>query len=427
MLKSPSENKNKAEETLSQGWESYYLPVFIQIFAAMRLKLTLPITLIIALLFTGSKAIAQPLRLTQNAQISLLTCAAGQAMYYAFGHSALRVQDSTLGLDVVYNYGTFDFNRPDFYLNFAKGTPIYSLSRVSFDSFLWTYAQEERWVREQVFALNQEEKQQLFAFLETNYLPQNRDYLYDPLFNNCSSIIATILKEQLGEALVFDGSYLNQPYTFRELIHQHVPLNSWGGLVIDVLFGTTTDREATVQEHLFLPYYTMQQMRHTTKEGKPLVKQETLLLDYKERPYRTAFLGSPLFWFTLLLLITGIVTYRNLRRRHRSRGLDFFLFFITGLPGIGLLLLWVASSHTVTLTNFDLLWAFPLNALVAFCLLRPGKLPKWLHYYVAGVLVLLALLLFLWMAKLQSFSLILLPLLLTLALRYGYLLTRAKP
>lgn len=392
----------------------------------MTLKLKSPIFLVVALLLASSKAIAQPLQLTQNAQISLLTCAAGETMYYAFGHSALRVQDSTLGLDVVYNYGTFDFNRPDFYLNFAKGILIYSLSRVSFDAFLWTYAQEQRWVREQVFALNWEEKQQLFGFLETNYLPQNRDYLYDPLFNNCSSIVATILEEQFGEVLVLDGSYLNQPYTFRQLVHQHVHPNSWGGLVIDVLFGIVADRKATVQEQLFLPYYAMQQMRHTIKEGKPLVKHETPLLEYTERPYRTAFLLSPLFWFTLLLIVTSIVTYLNLKHRYRSRGLDFCLFFIPGLLGIGLLLLWGASGHTATVTNFDVLWAFPLNVLVAFSLLR-SKLPKWLHYYLALVLVLLALMLFLWMAQLQSFSFTLIPLLLTLALRYGYLLTRAKP
>lgn len=393
----------------------------------MTLKLKRSIFLVVALLLANSKTVAQLPQLTENAQISLLTCAAGEAMYYAFGHSALRVQDSMLGLDVVYNYGTFDFNRPDFYLNFAKGTPIYSLSRTSFDAFLQTYAAEERWVREQVFSLTLKERQQLFDFLETNYLPQNRDYLYDPLFNNCSSIIATILKKQFGEALVFDSTYLNQQYTFRQLVHQHVPPNSWGGLAIDVLFGIVADQKATVQEQLFLPYYAMRQMRHTTKEGKPLVKHENLLLEYTERPYRTAFVLSPLFWFTLLLIVTGIVTYLNLKHRSRSRGLDFCLFFIPGLLGIVLLLLWGASSHTATLTNFDVLWAFPLNAVVAFSLLRSAKLPKWLHYYLALVLVLLALMLFLWMTKLQSFSPVLLSLLLTLALRYGYLLTRAKP
>ena len=134
-------------------------------------------------------------KLSQNAQISILTCGAGDQLYSAFGHTAFRVQDPTIGLDVVYNYGTFDFDKPNFYTNFAKGKLVYSLSRRSFERFLFEYEYEKRWVKEQILNLSNEEINTLFSYFENNYLPENRDYLYDPLFNNCSNITGILLKK----------------------------------------------------------------------------------------------------------------------------------------------------------------------------------------------------------------------------------------
>ena len=298
------------------------------------------------LLLLGVRALAQAPQLSERSQISLLTCAAGDELYYAFGHSSFRVQDSVLGIDVVYNYGTFDFNRPNFYLNFVKGKLIYSLSRRSFDDFLFEYEMEKRWVKEQILDLSLEQRNQLLTFFENNYLPQNRDYLYDPLLNNCSSITGDILKDQFGDAVVFDGSYLDQQYTFRQLVRQFMDVNSWSMFGIDLAFGSVVDRKATVQEHMFLPYYAMEQIRHTSLNGKPLLKRERSVLDYAEHIQQRFFPLTPLFWFVLLLAFTALITYFDHKHQTRSRWLDFTLFFISGLVGTFLLVLWLATDHT---------------------------------------------------------------------------------
>ncbi len=54
-------------------------------------------------------------------RISLLTCSPGSELYSTFGHSALRIVDTTAGTDIVYNFGVFDFYDPDFYLKFVQG------------------------------------------------------------------------------------------------------------------------------------------------------------------------------------------------------------------------------------------------------------------------------------------------------------------
>ncbi len=378
------------------------------------------------LLLVGFQSFSQAPELSEKSQISLLTCAAGDELYYAFGHSAFRVQDPELGIDVVYNYGTFDFNQPNFYLNFVKGRMIYSLSRRSFEAFLYEYELEKRWVKEQILDLTLEERNELLAFFEENYLPQNRDYLYDPLLNNCSSITGTILKEQYGDAIEFDGSYLDEQYSFRQLVRQFLNVNSWSMFGIDLAFGSRVDRTATVQEHMFLPYYAMIQIRHTTKDGKPLLKRERVILDYQEHTKQNFLPLSPLFWFILLLVFTGIVTYFDYQHKARSKWLDFSLFFITGLIGLFLLFLWFATDHTSTPYNYNVLWAFPLNAVVAFILVFENKLPEWSAKYMYSMLGLVGLMLILWIFGVQIFSPVVIPVLLTLAMRYVYLIRYSK-
>src|SRR6056297_1612071 len=77
--------------------------------------------------------------LSEHATISILTCAPGEELYSVFGHSAIRVNDPVNELDLVFNYGTFDFNTPYFYLKFGHGSLDYLLSVVSFDRFLREY------------------------------------------------------------------------------------------------------------------------------------------------------------------------------------------------------------------------------------------------------------------------------------------------
>ena len=70
-------------------------------------------------IFNSAKA--QELPLSPTATASVITCGPGNDFYTTFGHSALRITDTARGLDLIYNYGTFDFDTPHFYWKFAKG------------------------------------------------------------------------------------------------------------------------------------------------------------------------------------------------------------------------------------------------------------------------------------------------------------------
>ena len=125
----------------------------------------------LAVLLTTTDLQSQVPDLSPRAEFSLLTCGPGTDLYATFGHSAFRLRDPERGIDWVYNYGTFDFHTPNFYMKFARGKLPYALSRQSFDNFLYTYQLEHRWVHEQLLDLTPAESRPLLTFLERNNQP----------------------------------------------------------------------------------------------------------------------------------------------------------------------------------------------------------------------------------------------------------------
>ena len=82
--------------------------------------------------------------LSQQAEISVLTIGSGPELYDSFGHTAVRVKDVPQGIDVVFNYGLFDFDTPNFYTKFAQGKLLYRLGISHFDKFLQNYIAQQR-------------------------------------------------------------------------------------------------------------------------------------------------------------------------------------------------------------------------------------------------------------------------------------------
>ena len=121
--------------------------------------------------------------LSEDAEISVITVGPGAFLYDCFGHNAFRIKDPALNMDRAYNYGTYDFSEGGFYWKFSQGIASYKLSAYDYNRFEQNYRNEMRWIKEQVLDLKQEQKQAIFNALETNLLPQNQFYLYDPFFD----------------------------------------------------------------------------------------------------------------------------------------------------------------------------------------------------------------------------------------------------
>ncbi|WP_423998484.1 DUF4105 domain-containing protein [Maribacter sp. IgM3_T14_3] len=373
------------------------------------------------LLFTAFWGYSQNAQLSPLSKISLLTVGTGEDLAAKFGHSAIRLQDPTLGIDEVYGYGNYDFDDPNFYLNFTRGKLSYTISRIPFKYFDYSYQQEKRWIREQVLDINLEQRNDIVTFLEHNLLPKNKKYKYDFLFDNCATRIPMVFEKTLGDTFKFDYNHLEDQLTFRELIRLKLNPNSWSNFGIDLALGSVIDREATPYEHLFLPIYVYEQMKHTTLNGKPIVKSESVILDIPEQEYRSLIFLTPLFWLSILLVLVCYITYTDFKNLRRNKWLDFGLFAVTGLVGVLILFLWFGTDHLATKANFNSLWAFAPNIVIAFMMIKK-QIPSWMLTYIIFLTILLGITCMLWMFKIQVFSILLIIVLLALAIRYLYLI-----
>ncbi|HOY96006.1 MAG TPA: DUF4105 domain-containing protein, partial [Catalimonadaceae bacterium] len=171
---------------------------------------------------------SQTVPLSAQARISLITCGPGEALYEAFGHSAIRVSDPTQSLDLVFNYGMFDFNQENFYGNFAKGSMRYMLGVSSTSDFIDQYRRFNRTVREQVLNLDSNEKRAIVEYLSKNLLPENREYFYDYFDNNCSTKIIELLDSALQRKVIWTFAQPQGTVTFRSMIYDYTTYQDWG-------------------------------------------------------------------------------------------------------------------------------------------------------------------------------------------------------
>ena len=126
------------------------------------------------------------LALSAQPELSLITVYPGNAIYSAFGHTAFRYVDEDNDIDILYNFGTFDFQDPEFVPKFVHGQLDYFLGVVKFRRTFKNYTLlENRSVVEQKLNLTPEEIARIYAFLAENAMPENRYYKYDFIKDNC--------------------------------------------------------------------------------------------------------------------------------------------------------------------------------------------------------------------------------------------------
>ncbi|MCX6226872.1 MAG: DUF4105 domain-containing protein, partial [Bacteroidia bacterium] len=371
--------------------------------------------LLLFLLPVGKILVAQGPFLSTEATISLLTCGPGPEVYSYFGHSALRVTDPVLKIDRVYNYGTFDFNVPDFYARFINGKLNYMLSVVRYQGFFPDYISENRFIKELTLNLTLEQKQILFYLLEINYLPENRYYWYDFFIDNCSTRIRDIVVKAT------EGKFLWPPepaehLTYRQLIMPYISLNNWAKTGILLMLAAGTDREASQEGYMFLPDHMHRLFSQARQaDGTPLCKPEKIIFEPEyPKPIGTG-LFHPYTFFTILLIISWIIAFYKKIPSTVTKSFYTILFFISGSLGLLFCYMWFFTAHVVCHANLNLAWAFPLNIFLAFAIWFP-KAGMVNRPYSKAMLVLILLLLatfYLWKQKIPFeailFCLTLLP------------------
>ena len=354
-------------------------------------------------------------QLSKNSQISVITIGPSQKeLYSAFGHSGIRVKDDSLGIDYFYNYGVFDFDQPNFYINFLKGKLLYMVVRYNYKTIEDHYIFNNRVIKEQVLNLNSTKKLKTFNFLEKNILSQNKYYYYNYIYNNCATKIRDLFDEIFPKYVEYD-SINNDNLSYRELMDLYLYAQRRGDLGIDICLGSEIDKIADNYNSMYLPDYLFSNLDNAkTSKNQNFILKENEIFSPSKTKNSSIFLTPSLVLF-IFLLITVFLIFRERKYDLWYKNFDFILFFISGAIGFLLVYLWFFTDH-LSSYNFNLIWAFPLNIVVAFFLFNEKILDKIKIYFLIISLFLFSLIL-LWALLPQKLSVSLFFLVLAILLR----------
>ncbi len=294
-------------------------------------------------------AFTQNISLSEKAKVSILTCGLGPESYAMYGHTGIRIQDSLNNLDVVYNYGAFDFSTPNFIGRFIKGDLQYFVTNGSFIDFYYNYQVENREIIEQELQLNPNQINRLFQQLNHSVYSDERFYTYKFIDRNCTTMVVDKINTILGKEYIKSNTS-NQSY--REILYPYMT-NFYMKLGIQLIFGTKVDKPGT---RLFLPYEFKEAISTTKVNGNKIEKSDAKILQVTKP--ETHF-----NWFnSIYSLITALIFLVLLNKKWIK--ISYFIF--AGLLGLFFSLVGLYSLHEEILWNYNILLFNPMLLIFAW-------------------------------------------------------------
>lgn len=293
-------------------------------------------------------------------RISLITCYPGSEVYELYGHTELRV--ATPSSDVVYNYGIFDFNTPNFTYRFVKGETDYMVK--GYPSQYMTYGYEGRKIVEQVLNLTPEMALAMKTALEVNVLPENCTYRYNYVLDNCATRPRDIVENAVGKSMRYPA--MTETMTFRQEMHHYNNNYAWQQFGIDLALGSGLDYVLDYRKEMFVPMVLMEAFEGATYEidgnRVPLVAYTQVVNPGSDEGAilpPTSWYASPMTVAVVLMLLTLAMSVCDVKRGKVCRMFDSVVFMVYGLLGCLIFFLIFVSTHEATSPNFNALWLHP--------------------------------------------------------------------
>lgn len=349
---------------------------------------------------------------TDSIRFSLLTCAPGTEIYSLFGHTAIRYENYTRRIDVAFNYGMFSFNTPNFIFRFVAGETDYQLGITPYSYFEAEYAMRGSSVYQQVLNLTQSEKERLLTILENNYLPENRIYRYNYFYDNCTTRARDKIEECIEGKVVYPDSLSGKSY--RSIVHEFTAGSPWDEFGIDLCLGAEADKEINKRQQMFSPFY----MKYYASNAyivdaggtrRPLILDETKIVDVEPEEVQPGFILSPLMCGSLFLALCVVMAWGQWKTQRIWWGWDIVLYGLQGLAGCIIAFLFFFSVHPTVGSNWLLILFNPIPLLyLPFMVYKAVKRKK--DYYHVGNMAYLTLFITILPFCGQEFNLTVLPL-----------------
>jgi len=323
-------------------------------------------------------------------QVSLLTVEPrSNAVYTIFGHTALRLYSPSRSIDTVLNWGTFDFDQPNFIFNFVLGKTDYFLSASSTRDFLYAYKAGNSTVIEQVLNIPDSLKMNLLNAMETNLQPENVGYRYNIFFDNCTTRARDIIEGFCGGIYVYPIQ--KESVTIRKLVHNYTKPYPWLEFGIDFVIGSGADSTISRNTEMFLPEKLMTILDQSVvrssdgTEYQIVLSSKTILQSGNDEHTNAGSIfddfTKPIVVTTLLFLCYLFLAIIGYREKRNFRYPFAFAFLLAGLGGCIIAEMVFFSFHPCTSPNWNLVWVHPLHlfAFAGFLFKKYYKLFRWYH------------------------------------------------
>ena len=297
------------------------------------------IVLFILLLSTTSYSFGQSIELSKNTQVSVITCGTGNESYSLFGHTAIRVRDTINGIDVVYNYGAFDFNTPNFVMKFIKGDLQYFAVAHSYPDFINQYQYERRSVYEQELNMPFPLKQKLFDNLNTSLASGESHYTYKFIDKNCTSMVVDIINKTLDTIAIVKNT--DTDITYRTILYPYFDNHFYEKLGTSIIFGKKVDG---LGKQLFLPFELQKSLKNISFQNQPLAQENKTLLEFENE--------APGSWWNNMytyILFLGFIILIN------KKSIDLFYLILIAIIGLFFTFVGFYSSHLELGYNYNIL------------------------------------------------------------------------
>ena len=356
--------------------------------------------------FSVTFSFAQTQTLSPGANVSVLTCGSGDAVYSLFGHTAVRIYDPAIGLDMVYNYGAFDFDTPNFVAKFSKGDLQYFVTSDRFEDFLYSYQYEKRSVVEQTLNLNATQKQLLYDRLTETLVSDERFYTYKFIDRNCTTMVVDLLNDILGEKAIVKVIKTDVPY--RDILYPYFDGHFYEQLGTSIIFGTKVDRPGNT---VFLPIELWNSINMVSHSGGRLHQSHKTWLDFGDVTPAMSWWNNP---YTYILLLILVVLAKSMR-------VTVIFFAVIGAIGAFFAIAGWYSYHGELATNYNALLLNPALLPLIWMLHRKNQL--WIRRLAIFCLLCIAIYLVVMIDKIHL--LIVLPLVITQIVLLGRLLLKS--
>ena len=321
----------------------------------------------------------------EDLDVEIYTFGPGPSLEEWWGHIGLKFRDNRLKYEIMYNWGMFSFDE-QLIRNFITGRLRFWIGAEPVLPTVSFYRRQGRVIHAIPLQLTPEQKIKLAGIVATNMRPENREYDYEYIRDNCSTRIRDLVNILQDGTLAKTAKGQKGKDTFRGHINK-VTANSLGmNLLINFLLGPSVDAHNSRWDDMFLPgeleeYFVEQQTKLFDKKGSASITGPVRVINQGKLDYpKFPILYFPWDIGASLLISLAIILNTSLRTKLPRTAKALLVLetrivaFVLGSVGTFLLFFNLFTWHTYTFWNENLFFGNPLTlALVPLAIVSLSK------------------------------------------------------